>query len=133
MEWEHDEDIDTDVLFINKAARIAYETFIGVFPGEGQTTSIVWIALVDAWMNFVIEDMSPRLKGVCIGGTEPHVLKAWYNAPLPVATANLQAGFLTSLRLALSTEKQMLLQLDSELQVPTEIYLHLYWTTKGRS
>lgn len=44
------EDICTDTLFCNKPAHIAYETLIRFIPVEAQTTSIIWVPRVDAYM-----------------------------------------------------------------------------------
>ena len=111
------DDIQTDILFRNKAARVAYDTFIGTRPSDGQTTSLIWVARADAWMTCVIEDLRRRLKGVSRGGREPHVLKTRYIALLPNATANLQRECLRALRRSLSYDDATLQRLHGELQV----------------
>ena len=96
---------------------MAYDTFIGTPPSDGQTASLIWLARDDAWMTSIIEDLRRRLKGVSCGGREPQVLKTRYLALLPKATANLQRECLRSLRRALRTNSAVLDILHGDLQI----------------
>lgn len=112
-----DDNMHRDVLFRNNPARIAYETFIGVVPHDGQTTYIMWIACVDACMSFIIEDLLRRLKAVGSRGNESHVRNTTYSSLLPFGTAKVEGEFLASSRRSLPTSGQLILQLDAKLQV----------------
>lgn len=68
-------------------------------------------------MTTVIKDLQRLLQ--CVGrvGKETLFLKTRYTELLPVATANLQAEYLTSLRRASSAKDDRVLQLQNELYV----------------
>lgn len=68
-------------------------------------------------MNCFITDLPRSLKDIRREGKEIHVLKTKYNALLLVATDNLEAEFLYSLRLAISANGSILLKLDVELEL----------------
>lgn len=54
----------TDSLFHNMAARVSFDTFLGILPDADQITSVIWVARADLWMPCVIEDLQRRRKGV---------------------------------------------------------------------
>lgn len=80
-----EDDIGTDALFRNKAARIAYETFTLVCSGDRQTKSIIWIAHTDVWITCDIEYLKHRSKGVGCRGKEQHIMNTRYNTLFPIA------------------------------------------------
>lgn len=108
-----EDETSTFLFFPNAPARISYEKVTGVISDDGQSTSIFCIAWMDAWIACSFEDLHRRLKGVGGGIKEPYVLKTRYNALIPVATANIPAEFLYSLRSAISADDPRSLNLDA--------------------
>lgn len=94
-------------------SRIAYDTIVSMTLVEGQQTSIIWISRPDAWMTYVIENLQYRLKVVDHVFREPQVFKTRYKGLFPVATANPQVEFLSSLRRYLRMDGYMLSKLSS--------------------
>ena len=96
---------------------MAYDTFIGTPPSDGQTASLIWLARDDAWMTSIIEDLRRRLKDVSRGGWEPQLLKTSYPTLLSKETANLQRECLRSLRRSLRFNSAVLERLHGALQI----------------
>lgn len=85
-----DDDYQTDCIFLNRAARVAFVKFIGSVPDTDHKTSVKWVARANAWTTCASQSTSNAdLKKLTQKVPEPHVQKTRYNALLSVATGKL--------------------------------------------
>lgn len=96
MDVEDMEFDDIDVLLQNRPSQLAYNSFRSVLHDRHSYLSLMWVALTDAWMTSVLEELNCLLKGFRRGFKEPYALKHRYHAILPTAITNLQVECLSA-------------------------------------